>query len=78
MHKVYTSWCSRSDETKDEPWAWEAREFLRKKLVGEMLLWIPSENKSAAAGNREYGTMYLGKGKYELKDYSNISYFIKI
>lgn len=43
-----------------------------------MLLWIPSENKSANAGNREYGTMYLGKGKYKLKDFSNMSYYIQI
>jgi len=50
-----------SEETKDEPWAWEAREFLRKKLIGEMVLWVPAENKPAAAGNRDYGTVYLGK-----------------
>lgn len=46
------------DETKDEPWAWEAREFLRKKLVGEEV-WFTSEKP--ANSTREYGTIYLGK-----------------
>ncbi|KAB0792451.1 hypothetical protein PPYR_14410 [Photinus pyralis] len=46
------------DETRDEPWAWEAREFIRKKLVGEEV-WFTSEKP--ANSTREYGTVYLGK-----------------
>lgn len=46
------------EETKDEPWAWEAREFLRKKLVGEEV-WFTSEKPGNST--REYGTVYLGK-----------------
>ncbi|XP_060519354.1 staphylococcal nuclease domain-containing protein 1 [Cylas formicarius] len=45
-------------ETKDEPWAWEAREFLRKKLIGEEILFILEKSSNT---NREYGTIYLGK-----------------
>lgn len=44
--------------TKDEAFAWEAREFLRKKLIGKKVLFtvdITVENK------REYGTIYLPK-----------------
>ncbi|XP_066153595.1 staphylococcal nuclease domain-containing protein 1 [Euwallacea fornicatus] len=47
-----------SGETKDEPWAWEAREFLRKKLVGEEVLFTSEKPPNT---NREYGTVYLGK-----------------
>ncbi|KAF5272684.1 hypothetical protein FQA39_LY07711 [Lamprigera yunnana] len=46
------------EETKDEPWAWEAREFLRKKLIGEEI-WFTSEKP--ANSTREYGVIYLGK-----------------
>ncbi|XP_017771702.1 PREDICTED: staphylococcal nuclease domain-containing protein 1 [Nicrophorus vespilloides] len=47
-----------SDETKDEPWAWEAREFLRKKLIGEEVLFRCEKPPNAT---REYGVVYLGK-----------------
>jgi len=50
-----------SEETKDEPWAWEAREFLRKKLIGEAVTCVLAEKQPAAAGNRDYCTVYLGK-----------------
>lgn len=49
-----------AEETKDEPYAWEAREFLRKKLIGEEV-WFTAEKPPNV--NREYGTVYLGKGK---------------
>lgn len=49
----------RAEVTKDEPWAWEAREFLRKKLIGEEV-WFTAEKPPNA--NREYGVVYLGKG----------------
>ncbi|XP_022908359.1 staphylococcal nuclease domain-containing protein 1 [Onthophagus taurus] len=47
-----------NEVTKDEPFAWEAREFLRKKLVGEEI-WFTSEKPPNAT--REYGIVYLGK-----------------
>ncbi|VEN51950.1 unnamed protein product [Callosobruchus maculatus] len=46
------------DTTKDEPWAWEAREFLRKKLIGEEVYFIAEKPPNAP---REYGTVFLGK-----------------
>lgn len=46
------------EETKDEPYAWEAREYLRKKLVGEEVLFTLEKTNTT----REYGTIYLGKG----------------
>ena len=51
---------SSAEETKDEPFAWEAREFLRKKLIGKEVVFTV-EHKVAASG-REYGFLYLGKG----------------
>lgn len=60
---VYTCYKSDSfvsaEETKDEPYAWEAREFLRKKLVGEEV-WFTCEKSPNTT--REYGCIYLGKG----------------
>lgn len=50
-------WCPISDESKDEPWAWEAREFLRSKLIGEEV-YFHSERPPNA--NRDYGVIYLG------------------
>ncbi|CAN7995271.1 unnamed protein product, partial [Ixodes pacificus] len=46
-------------ETKDEPFAWEAREFLRKKLVGKEVIFFVEYS----ASNRDYGTVYLGKDR---------------
>ncbi|RZC36999.1 TUDOR and/or SNase domain containing protein [Asbolus verrucosus] len=48
----------QSDPSKDEPWAWEAREFLRKKLIGEEVFFTAEKPPNAV---REYGTVYLGK-----------------
>lgn len=50
--------CSAGD-TKDEPYAWDAREFLRKKVIGEPVLFV----SEVSSNNREYGVIYLGKGK---------------
>ena len=55
--------CS-SEETKDEPFAWEAREFLRKKLIGKEVVFTV-EYKVPSTG-REYGFLYLGKGLTKL------------
>lgn len=49
-----------AEETKDEPFAWEAREFLRKKLVGKEVVFTV-EYKVPSSG-REYGFLFLGKG----------------
>lgn len=49
------------EETKDEPFAWEGREFLRKKLVGqEVIAYIDKAPNNA--GNRDFGYLMLGKG----------------
>ncbi|KAK9882943.1 hypothetical protein WA026_023871 [Henosepilachna vigintioctopunctata] len=45
-------------ESKDEPWAWEAREFLRKKLIGEEVYFI---SQIPPNSTREYGVIYFGK-----------------
>ncbi len=47
-------------ETKDEPFAWEAREFLRKRLIGKEVCFTV-EYKTPGTG-REYGAIYLGEG----------------
>ncbi|XP_026273804.1 staphylococcal nuclease domain-containing protein 1 [Frankliniella occidentalis] len=44
-------------DTRDEPWAWEAREFLRKKVIGESVLFV----SEVSSNQREYGVLYLGK-----------------
>lgn len=46
------------EDSKDEPYAFEAREFLRKKLLGKMVLFVV-DYKAPATG-REYGMLYLG------------------
>lgn len=48
-----------SVETKDEPCAWEAREFVRKRLIGKEV-WFTVEYKTPGA-TREYGCVYLTK-----------------
>ncbi|KAK7107596.1 staphylococcal nuclease domain-containing protein 1-like [Littorina saxatilis] len=50
-----------STETKDEPYAWEAREYLRKKLIGKEVTFY-QEYKVPGSG-REYGALYVGKDK---------------
>lgn len=47
-----------SQDTKDEPYAWEAREFLRKKLIGKEVCFTIEKTPSTT---REYGTIYIGK-----------------
>ncbi|XP_053623818.1 staphylococcal nuclease domain-containing protein 1 [Plodia interpunctella] len=46
-------------ETKDEPYAWEAREFLRKKLVGKEVIFTAEKPPNSAT--REYGSVWAGK-----------------
>ncbi|KAJ8666951.1 hypothetical protein QAD02_008613 [Eretmocerus hayati] len=44
-------------ESPDEPYAWEAREFLRKMLVGQEVTFIEEK----APNNRIYGRVWIGK-----------------
>ncbi|KAL4717621.1 hypothetical protein ACJJTC_000770 [Scirpophaga incertulas] len=46
-------------ESKDEPFAWEAREFLRKKLVGKEVIFTAEKPPNSAT--REYGCIWAGK-----------------
>lgn len=46
-----------SEDSKDEPWAWEAREFLRQKLIGEDVYFSYERPQNSP---RDYGTLYLG------------------
>ena len=48
------------DESKDEAYAWEAREFLRKKLIGQDVTFV---NEKSINSTRAYGTVWLGKDK---------------
>lgn len=45
-----------------QPWAFPAREFLRKKLIGKEVCFT-IENKTPQG--REYGMIYLGKGELQ-------------
>ncbi|XP_061402624.1 staphylococcal nuclease domain-containing protein 1 [Musca vetustissima] len=45
------------DETKDEPWAWDSREFLRQKLIGKEVTFSFEKPPNS---NREYGFVWLG------------------
>jgi len=46
------------EDAKDEPWAWEAREYLRTKLVGKEV-WFAIDYK--VPSGREYGFVLFGK-----------------
>ncbi|KJH48241.1 nuclease-like protein [Dictyocaulus viviparus] len=46
-----------STATVDEPFAWESREFLRKKIVGHMVTFV---KEFTAASGRDHGKIYLG------------------
>lgn len=50
-------WIFCSEESRDEPWAWEAREFLRSKLIGEEVYFTSERPPNAT---RDYGCIYLG------------------
>ncbi|XP_068621678.1 staphylococcal nuclease domain-containing protein 1 [Battus philenor] len=45
--------------SKDDPFAWEAREFLRKKLVGKEVIFTAQKVPNSAG--REYGNVWAGK-----------------
>lgn len=50
-----------------QPWAFQAREFLRKKVIGKEVCFTVDKPKGAQT--REYGMMYLGKGEQDLQNF---------
>ncbi|KAI8465187.1 MAG: hypothetical protein J3K34DRAFT_473642 [Monoraphidium minutum] len=56
----------RDGSNKDEPFAWAAREFLRKKLIGQMIT-FKIDYVVEAIGNKEFGSVFLQtpEGKQE-------------
>lgn len=59
---LFYNWLNYSiEESKDEPYAWEAREFLRKKLIGQDVTFT---TEKAVNTNKTYGTVWLGRGVY--------------
>lgn len=71
MNNYLITFLSSVEETTDEPWAWEAREFLRKRLIGESVFFssetvvsrTPVDNSALnkkSTPPREYGTIYIG------------------
>ena len=44
-----------------QPFAWEAREFVRKKLIGKEVLFTVEYKPPGST--REYGCVFLNKGK---------------
>jgi staphylococcal nuclease domain-containing protein 1 len=45
-------------QTQDEPYAWESREFLRKKIIGKEVSFTSFKINNS---DREYGVIYLGR-----------------
>ncbi|GMS83623.1 hypothetical protein PENTCL1PPCAC_5798 [Pristionchus entomophagus] len=54
--------------TPDEPFAWEAREWLRKKLVGQVVTFI---KEFTATSSRDHGKIYLGGTSVETAENVN-------
>ena len=49
---------AQNDEAEDQPYAFEAREFLRTKLIGKEVCFV-QEHKTNS--NIDIGTLYLGR-----------------
>lgn len=49
-------------ESKDEPFAWEAREFVRSRVIGQTIAYTVEHTVSNAT-NRDYGAILLGKSR---------------
>uniref|UniRef100_A0A0A9XU00 Staphylococcal nuclease domain-containing protein 1 n=1 Tax=Lygus hesperus TaxID=30085 RepID=A0A0A9XU00_LYGHE len=47
---------NQNTDSEDEPWAWEAREFLRKKLIGQVVSFHVEKTPTTT---REYGVVFL-------------------
>ncbi|GBF98194.1 hypothetical protein Rsub_10694 [Raphidocelis subcapitata] len=52
----------RDGTTKDEPFAWQSREFLRKKLIGQSVV-FRIDYVVEAIGNKEFGSVFLPSGQ---------------
>ncbi|GLC57824.1 hypothetical protein PLESTB_001270800 [Pleodorina starrii] len=50
----------RDGSSKDEPFAWESREFLRKKCIGQPCV-FRVDYVVEAIGNREFGSVFLNQ-----------------
>ncbi|CAD7701107.1 unnamed protein product, partial [Ostreobium quekettii] len=50
----------RDGATKDEPFAWESREFLRKKCIGKECV-FRTDYRVEQIGNREFGSVFMDK-----------------
>lgn len=59
MENTNIECCFSDNESTDEPYAWEAREFLRKKLVGKEVIFTAEKPPNSAT--REYGYVWTGK-----------------
>ncbi|GFH12962.1 ribonuclease [Haematococcus lacustris] len=50
----------RDGSTKDEPFAWASREFLRQKIIGQQVV-FKTDYVVEQIGNREFGSIFLEK-----------------
>ncbi|KAG1657494.1 hypothetical protein FOA52_008370 [Chlamydomonas sp. UWO 241] len=50
----------RDGTTRDEPFAWASREFLRKKVIGQQVT-FKVDYTVEAIGNRPFGSVFLGE-----------------
>ena len=48
----------RDGSTPDEAYAWQAREFIRKKCVGKVVVF---RTEYTVPSGREFGTVFLGQ-----------------
>lgn len=55
-----------SVETNDEPFAWECREFLRKKIIGKEVFFY--KEYTVPGSQREYGCVFVKKADGELEN----------
>eukprot|EP00126_Sphaerothecum_destruens_P001098 Sdes_comp13159_c0_seq2m3074 len=56
-----------SGATEDEPWAWQSREYLRKKIIG---MEVKFSVEYQVPSGREFGQLWVGKenvAKYMVK-----------
>lgn len=58
--RVSFAWATLANLFLCQPWAFPAREFLRKKLIGKDVCFSVEYKTSP---RREYGMVYLGKGE---------------
>jgi len=55
-----------SVETQDEPFAWECREYLRKRIIGKEVFFY--KEYTVPGSGREYGCVFLKKADGELEN----------